>query len=559
MKKNILISFLSLALLGFGSCESPDEMKKIDTNSNSGIMQLTATFMDGTGEFSIDTTVNKYPFSEGEVVKIVVPWFYPLESNNETSIDKMKIKATLPNNVYASPGFDIIDLTKETPFTITSPSGKKITIKITGERKKSSEAMIKEFQLPAVGLNGFIMEANKFVGLVSGGMDLSNQKPKIKLSFHATIDPDTIVAQNFNNPVTYTVTAHDGTKQVYTIRPFSPKKVAYGLRVASARQLWFKGLSEMGLPAADHMTTAIAVSGNYLMINTRNQNNVYVDRFSGEPKGNMQLGTIKGSLTNFFATSDEAGNILICNLAPNAGANFVVYKFTSVTDASPVKLIDWPTGGLAIGRKMSVRGNLNTDALITVTQMNSKIVHIWEIKGGALQSATPKSSVTVAFDGNWTNLADAVAESSTYPSKLFISGYPSSFGAVNPDGSVIALYNLVGAGYNSNFIAQSLDYASFNGAKYLAQTIVALYGGANNCHLYDVTIPANLASAPKDPKLLVFSSPANLVTNNTNSTGDVAIKVSDDGFKMVMYMVITNFGVAAYEFDCIDVDNIFGL
>ncbi len=558
MKKNILISFLSLALLGFGSCESPDEINKIDTNSNSGIMQLTATFMDGTGEFTVDTTVNKYPFSDGEVVKIIVPWFYPLESNNETSIDKMKIKATLPNNVYSSPGFDIIDLTKETPFTITSPSGKKITIKITGERKKSSEAMIKEFQLPAVGLNGFIMEANKFVGLVSGGMDLSSQKPKIKLSFHATIDPDTIVAQNFNNSVIYTVTAHDGTKQVYTVRPFSPKKVAYGIRVSSARQLWFKGLSEMGLPAADHMTTSIAVSGNYLMINTRNQNNVYVDRFSGEPKGNMQLGSIKGSLTNFFATSDEAGNILICNLSPNAGANFVVYKFTGVTDAIPVKLIDWPTGGLAIGRKMSVRGNLNTDALITVTQMNSKIVHIWEIKGGVLQSAAPKSSVTVAFDSNWSNLADAVAESSTYPSKLFVSGYPSSFGAVNPDGSVIGLYNLTGAGYNSNFIAQSLDYASFNGAKYLAQTIVALYGGANNCHLYDVTVPANLASAPKDPKLLVFSSPANVVSNNTNATGDVAIKVSDDGFKMVMYMVITNFGVAAYEFDCIDVDNIFG-
>jgi len=90
--------------------------------------------MDGTGEFTVDTTVNKYPFSDGEVVKIIVPWFYPLESNNETSIDKMKIKATLPNNVYSSPGFDIIDLTKETPFTITSPSGKKITIKITGER-----------------------------------------------------------------------------------------------------------------------------------------------------------------------------------------------------------------------------------------------------------------------------------------------------------------------------------------------------------------------------------------------------------------------------------------
>lgn len=549
---------LAFVFLFFASCETPEVIQKIDTNSNSGIMQLTATFMKGVGEFSVDTTVNKYPFSDGEVVKIVVPWYYPIESTNETSISSMKIKASLPNNVFVSPSFDIIDLTKENPFTITSPSGKKINIKIIGVRKKSSEAMIKEFELEKVGLGGFIIEVNKFIGLVSGGMDLSNQKPKIRLSYHATIHPDTSIAQNFNNPVTYTVTAHDGTQQIYTVRPFSPKKVAYGLRKASARQLWFKGLSEMGIPAADHMTTSIAVSGNHLVINTRNQDNVYVDRFTGEPKGKMQLGSLKGSLTNFFATSDEVGNILICNLTPNAGANFVVYKFTGVTDANPVKLIDWPTSGLAMGRKMSVTGNLNGNALITVTQMNSKIVHIWEMKNGVLQNSAPKESLNVAFEKNWTFQSDAIAESSVYPSKLFISGYPSSFGAVNKDGSVLAIYNLEGAGYNANFIPQSIDLATFNGAKYLAQTIVALYGGANNCHLYDVTNPSNLASAPKDPNLLLFSSPVNVVTNNTNATGDVAIKVSDDGFKMVMYMVITNFRVGAYEFDCIDVDNILG-
>lgn len=562
MKKYIFLFITSLTLMClFHSCEEPEEIQRIDTESNSGIMQLVCTFMDGTGEFTVDTTINKYPFQDGDTVKIIVPWFYPPESTNETSIDKMKIKASLPNNVYVSPPFDIIDLTKVTPYTVTSPSGRKITIYITGVRKKSSEAMIKEFELPAVGLKGFILEEQNFIGIVSGGMDLSNQKPKITISYHATISPDTSIAQNFNGPVTYTVTAFDGTQRTYTVSPFTPKKVAYGIRPASARQLWFKSLGEMGLPPADHYSTAIAVSGNYLVINTRNQDNVYVDRFSGEPKGRMQLGPIKGSLTNFFATSDSVGHILICNLVPNAGPNFKVYKFNNVNDASPVLLIDWPTGGIAMGRKMSVRGNLDGDALITVTQMNSKIVHIWEVKNGEIQSAAdggPTRSISVAFTNDWTLQSDAVARLATYPSILFISGYPSSFGAVNADGSVLALYDLEGAGYNSNFVPQSLDYAIFNGAHYLAQTIVALYGGANNCHLYDVTIPTNLLLAPKDPRLLVFSSPPNVVTDNTNATGDVAIKVSDDGYKMIMYMLITNFGVGAYEFDCIDVDNIFG-
>lgn len=39
--------------------------------------------------------------------------------------------------------------------------------------------MIKEFELTGVGLTGFIMEENKFIGLVSGGMDLSNQNQKL--------------------------------------------------------------------------------------------------------------------------------------------------------------------------------------------------------------------------------------------------------------------------------------------------------------------------------------------------------------------------------------------
>jgi hypothetical protein len=43
---------------------------------------------------------------------------------------------------------------------------------------------------------------------------------------------------------------------------------------------------------------------------------------------------------------------------------------------------------------------------------------------------------------------------------------------------------------------------------------------------------------------------------NGNSTGDVLLKVSDDGYKMIMYTLVTNGSVVAYEFDCIDIDNL---
>ncbi|MCM1988867.1 DUF5018 domain-containing protein, partial [Oceanirhabdus seepicola] len=52
---------------------------------------------------------------------------------------------------------------------------------------------------------------------VDNGKDVTNLTPTISVSDKATINPDSGVAQDFSNPVTYTVTAEDGTNQAWEV------------------------------------------------------------------------------------------------------------------------------------------------------------------------------------------------------------------------------------------------------------------------------------------------------------------------------------------------------
>jgi hypothetical protein len=83
---------------------------------------------------------------------------------------------------------------------------------------KSSEKEILSFSFQALSpvINAQINGTN-ITAQVAFGTDVTNLVPTITLSTLATVNPGTGVAQNFTNPVSYTVTAEDGTSQVYTV------------------------------------------------------------------------------------------------------------------------------------------------------------------------------------------------------------------------------------------------------------------------------------------------------------------------------------------------------
>jgi hypothetical protein len=94
------------------------------------------------------------------------------------------------------------------------------------EEYASSEKEILSFCIGDFKSNadGKIEESSKTVTLQAiVGVDITNLSPILTISDKAKISPASGVAQDFTNPVTYTVTAEDGSKQAYTVKVLPPK------------------------------------------------------------------------------------------------------------------------------------------------------------------------------------------------------------------------------------------------------------------------------------------------------------------------------------------------
>ena len=90
----------------------------------------------------------------------------------------------------------------------------------TEETTLSSEKQITNFRFEDLTpvVNGTIDNAAHTVTVtVPADTDITSLSPTIEASSGATVSPDPNAAQNFTNPVLYTVIAEDGTTQTYTV------------------------------------------------------------------------------------------------------------------------------------------------------------------------------------------------------------------------------------------------------------------------------------------------------------------------------------------------------
>lgn len=557
MKNNNYIAIMLVLLTFVSSCHQPDEL--LPSVSREGINSITATFTDGTGNFIGYITEGK-----NEIV-IPVPYYYPESSNNQVTteqLSKMRVTANLDDNVTVSPALLYLDLTKENAITVTDQLKEQKEWVIKGEIRKSSECLIREFVLPSLGLSGVINETAKTISLIAIG-DLEPALANILLSHHATVSPDpSTTAINYNSDVKLTVTAHDGaTKSVYTVKKEVPEKLAYGIRTGSAKLMFAKKLkADLGI-TVDNLTGGMAVTGDYVVLNTRNANSVYLNAKTGEKVGEIDLGAIKGSLTNFYNTADDDGNVLICNLAPNAGS-FKVWKLTSVT-SSPELMIEW-NEGMAIGRKLSINGSISGNAIITapILAAGQKFAR-WTVVNGTLTSQTPEIITMTGLVKGWTTNCDIVYTSSTdVNSDYYVASYSdNTFVWVN--GTTNAVRKSLDA-ISTNYIPNAVDYIEFNNAKYTTLNWVNSFtwGAADGIWLLDVSSDTNFAGnlETKTSKAVVWECDRDKygakgvtpLVANANGTGDVALTVSADGYYMYLYFVFTNGYVVGYQFDCID-------
>lgn len=553
MKNIIFVCAVLLTVLS--GCHDPEEL--ISTDVRQGINSVSAQFTEG--EFKSDANAKftiQITDPAKEEIKVLVPWNYPEDTDNDTEITKMRITANLDDNCFIEPGLGVMDLTQKNYITVTNADGTKKSYYITGERRKSSKCAITNFTLGEPTLTGVIDEDKKAIALITTD-DLGTSTALISVSPHATISPDPTVARSYATDVTYTVTAQDGTTTAtYTVKKTIPAKINYGFRKGSEKELWAYDLAiKYGITNAAGKNYTLAAIGNHLVLSNAAEQ-YYFNSTTGE-----KLGLIEGSmdLSGGAITSDKAGNMLMCNVAPKNSV-FTVYKTNSVTKA-PEAYITWTYNagvGVKMGAKINVQGDLNGNAIITVPTWawaspatHSEFIR-WVVTNGVVGGP---EIVSVSNVSKWSSgNSDLVYSSANVTDNYFVTSYSGNKldavdGATNTG---VAQLGTSTWGANSNF--NCVDAVEFNKAKY-----VALYGGMHftysQClgYMYDVTSLTQFTGLLNDSPAKVFMTNEYKFGTPVTASSDILMVPSPDGYKLRLYYTDANSrSLVAWEFDCIE-------
>lgn len=562
MKKIYYILIVS-ALALISSCQKPEYVEP--TAERQGITSLTAYFTSG--KF-VDQVLARLDVNDPDADRFVipVPWFFPEESDDVTTIHmtKVRVRAELAPNCKIDPPLTILDLTQEHNFTYTNAQGESRPIVITGQRVKSSNAKAMSFKLvDPYMIEGFINEDTKEIYLFTTD-DLDGFSAEAVASAHATVKEDLTVKKNYNEDQVVTMVAHDGTEHEYKVMKKYPTKIPYGFRPESVRQLFnFEPVSRLGFPVyTTTVNPTLAYMDNSVVVSFGDGTApVYLDALTGVKKGEINLGSASaGSVTN-----DEGGNLIITSHA-EGGETCSIYKTKSVTEA-PVLFHSFDnTNDVPVGYHVKVHGNIDTDAVITLTHEGimgvtetSKYTRV-VVSGGSVVSTETidLSGLGLSWGVAPTNAAKVVPASANPEDGVMLCYYSRNIiSYVNGNGVIAAELNLGDDpfGATGNYNTNVMESKTYNNATYTISLISShfpMWGIGPKLNIFDTTSPTSI----KDGMPVVSNN--SIEWYQTAAAGcaaaDVVAGISPDGFKIYIYYYDHNCGViGGYVADCIDI------
>ena len=558
MKTKIFNTGLMLALaLAFTGCA--EEENVAPTANREGITSLSAYFTSGTYQDKLAAQLSTTSSETTDYV-IPIPYYYPEESDYVPSEDmkNMKVTAKLENNCFLSPGLGVLDLTKKNEFTYTNPYGEQKKITISGQLTHLNKCAIKSFMAEPGDLSGVIDEDSKTISLVTMD-DLSKMTADVVLDPHATISPDPSVPHNFNDGFEFTVTADNGVdKSTYKVMKQIPQKMDNGYRAGSEKELFVNDMTTLGVKDPNAIHPTLACVGNFVVLNLGDGSAPqYFRKATGSKVGTIALGEAKATGA---ITSDNVGNMLICNFADN-GQTLNIYKTNDVTKA-PTKLISYTNGlGVGIGARLHVQGDLNSNAVITATPYSCNNAIRWIVKDGRV--------------GNPENILMSVAAWGAQDDAAKVVGVD----AEGKNGSIVDYYqggacqmyylsdwktsaNLVqdNSGNAWGYNTAAIDVRPFNKARYLALFEMGYWpdwGLTGHIYLYDASNPASVTGTTDGSSMLKY---AYTIPDNFGSVGyasdgrfaDVLVTPSEDGyFLYIFYASNTHLSFGGIQVDCI--------
>ncbi len=559
-------------VLSFAACQEPEVL--LPAEANKGINNLTVyPTWDGYHTADASGFTSKIDY-EKRVITIQVPYTLPVESDNVQKLENYKkvwVQFNLDDNATLEPKLTTIDLTQTYKVTLTDQKKEQSEWTIKAALAKSSACDIESFAIPSLGLTAVIDKSSATASLIYFEQ-LKNVFGEVVVSPHAKIVPDPATTAFWcspDEPKKFTVIAQDGvTSREWTLQQTEPARVEEGIRPESGKMLWTTKLSAAGVAKLD-MTTGIAVTDDYVILNTRGEDPIVLDAKKGTTVGTMSLGSIKGATSSYYMTSDHKGHIVINNRVPDDGGVFRVWRMRDI-NSTPELFIEYATTDV-YGDHISVWGDVYGDATVQAaycgwTSTGSTSTLTWTVKDGQTVSMQPYWC-QISGVGGWTN-GDAIRLGTDATADFLACGY-STNKLTWVDGATNAALNYVQGTLTGNEGMKAVDAVPFNGINYVAATMETFFtwGVAGGMWVMEAKYPQTFSGsleldASLDPDCVVYGldrgeggygiygGRANDGTNG-NAIQDVKLHVTKDGYFMYAYFMFCNGYVGCIQFDCI--------
>ena len=578
MKKGLI--YILLAATVAAACHQPEYVEP--TADRQGITSLVAYFAFGPYE---GQELGRLEIADPDVDRYVIPipWYFPETSDDITTpyMTKVRVRASLQANCKIEPALSVLDLTEENHFRYTDATGTTRDIVISGERVKSNKCELISFTLKRPSLNGVIDKASKTVSLITAN-DLSVGEASVTLSAHATISPDPAEAHNYNEGFTFTVTAHDGvTKAEYRVEKNIPQKIDYGINVTSAEKLFnLDPASGLGLPAFNtKANVSLGVLDSDLIVNIGDGSAPrYYSKIVATYGGTIKLGE---AVPTGAIASDEKDHLLLCNLA-EPGEVFKIWMTSSVNQAPTLLLSFVNEQDLQLGQEMKVIGNVEEEAVITVTYpglegvttsgrfhtihlvngevVTSEILDLYTANGFFWGSGPASSTCVVSgspqMDAGWYSCVYSENTLKWFKPDLSVgSALPGEGDGSDGDAP--------GGGYyvNGNVDPNNLDSKCFNNARYLVLFVsnhFPKWWPGPQLYMFDITngsLSGKIYDSPQTAFSVNYMYDFQYQSGSNDgfgACGDAILAPSADGYMLYIYYY-DHFSamIGGYSLDCI--------
>ncbi len=241
---------------------------------------------------------------------------YTITVPTGTNIKALTLALNLPTGATSVPASgSVLDFTNPVVCTITAEDGstQKYTIKVVVQTApKSSQKQLLSFSFDELNpvVKATINQTTfGITAEVPSTTNIKALKPTITVSDKATVSPASGVSQDFTNPVSYTVTAEDGSKQTYTatIIPTNSSTLSssyfstvyainYG-KVYAANAITGEKKWEFDSGVAGLSQSSPTVSNGIVYANVDNSRTLYaIDATTGKQKWSIVIGSAYNSI-----------------------------------------------------------------------------------------------------------------------------------------------------------------------------------------------------------------------------------------------------------------------